>query len=557
MMEGIESSQGKRDPASGPQSATPLGELSKALKAGTDVIPGPSAHLNAPSSLLNASLPSFSTEGAPANTTLPVYVPRWHIRAPSTGLTLVTDLPPSSASTARTSQHNASTLAASGSEGLRQSATAPIMIDEKFLRTTRSTNSLAGSLSPSSAISSPALNALGDLTPLPSPLVMGDSPGPWQRAVPRPRGVSVSRDDTFVSTNRATLSPSPSLKKKGYQRLKTAAVEATDARIQAHHNNEAARERNRSISEYTPDSLHNPRPRNVTVGNVAPEGDTTMQQRLRREQYLASQRGMVSAPPPAGLPTPPASNASNLSVTDEEDHVTEEDTTDYIAVRQGPLMKKKLWRPVRQLGQGTFSKVYLATCEKTTAKDPLDEKSLDLRKLVAIKVVEHGPAGGADEERVELSLKREVEMLRSVSHPSLVHLRAFDHNEAQALLVLTYCPGGDLFDVASDHRDILSIGIVQRIFAEMVSAVRYLHEKLIVHRDIKLESTALHSMTLALKWSVHSLQHCTNTWQTSFSTSPLLPSLFSSTPSLTRIPLRHLRILVFPAVCQPHQSPLF
>ncbi|KAJ4310660.1 hypothetical protein N0V94_008333 [Neodidymelliopsis sp. IMI 364377] len=509
-MEGIESSQGKRDPASGPQPATPLGGLSKALKTGTDTnakaIPGPSAHLNAPSSLLNAGLPSFSTEGAPANTTLPVYVPRWHIRAPSTGLTLVTDLPPSSASTARTSQHSASTLAAPGSEGLRQSATAPIMIDDKFLRTTRSTNSLAGSLSPSSAMSSPALNALGDLTPLPSPLVMGDSPGPWQRAAPRPRAVSVSRDDTFVSTNRATLSPSPSLKKKGYQRLKTAAVDATDARIQAHHN-EAARERNRSISEYTPDALHNPRPRNVTLGHVAPDGDTTMQQRLRREQYLASQRGIVSAPPPAGLPTPPASNASNLSVTDEEDHVTEQDTTDYIAVRHGPQMKKKLWRPVRQLGQGTFSKVYLATCEKTTAKDPLDEKSLDLRKLVAIKVVEHGPAGGADEERVELSLKREVEMLRSVSHPSLVHLRAFDHTEAQALLVLTYCPGGDLFDVASDHRDILSIGIVQRIFAEMVSAVRYLHEKLIVHRDIKLENVLLNIPVASVPLLKHPQSH--------------------------------------------------
>lgn len=152
-------------------------------------------------------------------------------------------------------------------------------------------------------------------------------------------------------------------------------------------------------------------------------------------------------------------------------------------------MTKKLWRPVRQLGQGTFSKVWLATCEKRSARDPLDEAVLDPRKLVAIKVVEHGPAGGADEERVELSLKREVEMLRSVSHPSLVHLRAFDHDEAQALLVLTYCPGGDLFDVASKNRDLLTIELVQRIFAELVSATRYLHERMIVHRDIKLEST--------------------------------------------------------------------
>ncbi|KAF2995594.1 hypothetical protein E8E13_004946 [Curvularia kusanoi] len=468
-MEGPESFQGTQGPASSPQSAAPLGELSKALKSGTEALPAASAHLNTASSASNANLTPYSAQDAPTNVSQPLYIPRWHVRAPSSGLTLVTDLPPSATSTARNTPSNTTSMADTGSEGLHQSATAPILIDEKYLRTARSNNSLAGSLSPSSAISSPALNALGDLTPLPSPLVMGDSPGPWQRAIPRPRGTSTSsRDDIYLNSGRAALSPSPSLKKKGYQRLKTTGVEAAEARIQAH--NETARERNRSISEYTPDSLYNPRPRNVTIGNVAAEGDATVQSRLRREQYLASQRGIVPAQVPAGLPTPPASNASNRSVTDEEDIITEDDDTKYIAVRQGTQMKKKLWRPVRQLGQGTFSKVYLATCEKTAAKDPLDEKSLDLRKLVAIKIVEHGPAGGADEERVELSLKREVEMLRSVSHPSLVRLRAFDHNEAQALLVLTYCPGGDLFDVASDHREVLSKNVVQRVFAEMVSA---------------------------------------------------------------------------------------
>lgn len=320
---------------------------------------------------------------------------------------------------------------------------------------------------------------------------MSDSPGPWHRALPHPRsrGASTSsRDDSFYSPGRGTLSPSPSLKKKGYQRLKEAALEAAAAN---QHRSEAARERNRSISEFTPESLHNARPRHVTIGNAAIESDANVQQHLHREAYLATHRGLVPARVPVGLPTPPASNASNRSVTDtEEDEVAEDDQTQYIVVRQGPEKTKKLWRPVRQLGQGTFSKVYLATCEKTKAKDPLNEALLDPRKLVAIKVVEHGPAGGADEERVELSLKREVEMLRSVSHPSLVRMQAFDHDDAQALIVLTYCPGGDLFDVASDHRDTLTVGIVQRIFAEMVSAVRYLHSHLIVHRDIKLESTA-------------------------------------------------------------------
>jgi protein-serine/threonine kinase len=438
----------------------------------SDTTPQPAAHSNAASLASNAVLPSFDSGSANFH---------YHIRTPSTGLSLQTAF-------AGHTPIKTSTVEGISSESLRQSATAPIAIqDQSYLRTAWSANSI-GSASPSSSLlSSPALNALGDITPLPSPLVMSDSPGPWQRAIPRPRGASSSsRDDSLFSPTQGTLSPSPSLKKKGYQKLKEAA-----AASHAQQQHEAARERNRSISDYTPDALHNVRPRHVTIGNVAIDGDTSMLHHLHREEYLAAQRGLIPAKLPAGLPTPPASNASNRSVTDtEEEEVPDDDQSHFIAVRQGANKTKVLWRPIRQLGQGTFSKVYLATCEKIKAKDPLDETTLDPQKLVAIKIVEHGPAGGADEERVELSLRREVEMLRSVSHPSLVHLQAFDHDDAQARIVLTYCPGGDLFDVASDHRDKLTVSVVQRIFAEMVSAVRYLHSQLIVHRDIKLESNA-------------------------------------------------------------------
>ncbi|ORY00547.1 kinase-like domain-containing protein [Clohesyomyces aquaticus] len=470
------------------------------------------APANATSRLLNSTPPSLaeSDETPVASSTLPVVPTKIHIRTPSAaGLQLQTDLP-MYATTAAASQPEGNPTIVQSTAG---SATAPIPIQEGHLRSAFSAASMTGSLSPGSALSSPALNALADITPLPSPLIIGDSPGPWARATtttrPRSRGSSgAMREEFSFMLSNGTLSPSPSLKKKGYQRLQSAAGEAAASGMQTHAKYETGRDRNRSVSEFTPDSMHNVRPRHVTISNVAPEQidpEALPAPQLHREAYLAAQRGLIPAAVPAGLPTPPG---SNRSVTEsEEEEVAEEDKVNYIAVRHGSQKTKKLWRPVRQLGQGTFSKVYLATSEKVAAKDPLDETHLDPRKLVAIKVVEHGPAGGADEERVELSLKREVEMLRSVSHPSLVHLRAFDCDEAQALLVLTYCPGGDLFDVASGHRDLLGVDIVQRIFAELVSAVRYLHTKLIVHRDIKLENVLLNIPTATVPLLKHPQSH--------------------------------------------------
>ena len=222
---------------------------------------------------------------------------------------------------------------------------------------------------------------------------------------------------------------------------------------------------------------------------------------LHRERYLAVQRGI--SVPIAKPPSPPKSSRGTDS-SDQESPPTSPNVAPLIPLRYEATMirsnRLQSWRAIRQLGKGTFSTVVLATSLDADDGDVIShvdisiqtpsqaERNLDPKTLVAVKICEHGPAGGADEKKIEVSLRREIEILKSIEHPSLVHLKAINIMEPRALLVLNYCAGGDLFDLAVSKPDLLVPELIQRIFAELVAAVRYLHTQYIVHRDIKLES---------------------------------------------------------------------
>lgn len=274
--------------------------------------------------------------------------------------------------------------------------------------------------------------------------------------------------------------------------------------------------RNRSISDFAPEQLQNVRQRPVTFG----PGDTAnleaQAHRMQREAYLATKRGLsvpVDPKQQQQLPTPPASTWSvgeSDEADDEKPHLEDGSTVEYLEIHCGMHNKRRKFRQLRQLGQGTFSKVMLATRERIPAHPtPEIEEYLDPHKLVAVKIVEQGPAGGADEQRIETGLKREVEMLKSLSHPSLIHLKACEYQKSRALIVLTYCPGGDLFELASEKRDLLTPSMIQRIFSELVHAVRYLHSNWIVHRDIKLENVLVNLPDHALRALEDPLSHPT------------------------------------------------
>ncbi|KAK2026533.1 kinase-like protein [Colletotrichum zoysiae] len=377
-------------------------------------------------------------------------------------------------------------------------------------------NSLGPASATSSCMTSPILSAMSDVTPLPSPLLSGDSPGPWRRLGlrspsrhqmpdPTPDSVLVSATGESIAAALANAS-----KRKVYAGL--VADGADGAGANGPVTGKAEHARNRSISEYTPDSNYVPK-RHVTVSGSHTKpangtADSDSEPHMRRELNLAESRGLT--PAIAQPPTPPPSESSRdpTDTAAAATKPTKSEGPEYFEAYDRRDRKKRRWRAVKTLGQGTFSRVMLATSQLDDNGDddddnnnndddsaragglaPMSQVSQPFRKtLVAVKVCEHGPRGGASEERIEMSLKRELEIMQSISHPSLVHLKAWNIEPSRAILVLSHCPGGDLFDVATSHRQLLRPALLRRMFAELVGAVRYLHERRIVHRDIKLEN---------------------------------------------------------------------
>lgn len=361
----------------------------------------------------------------------------------------------------------------------------------------------------SSTYPSPVIAAMGDVTPLPSPLLSGDSPGPWSRLHSRPTSreappilPTIHSESALVTSNGESISSALAnqTKRKAYSGLdKETTEEGGSKSTEKDAGTNKIHTRNRSISEFKLDPMTIPK-RMITVSGS--HINAPLEPQMRREPNLSEARGLTPIEKP---PSPPPSESSitandspSTPATVPKDKASRFEYYDARGRKDGKLRR---WRAVKVLGQGTFSRVMLATSNLNASDEdelatkpntglltPEPQSHLDRRSLVAVKVCEHGPKGGASEDRVEMSLKRELEIMQTIHHPSLVDLKAWSIEPTRAILVLGYCAGGDLFDVATAHRELLVPSLLRRIFSELVGATRYLHERRIVHRDIKLEN---------------------------------------------------------------------
>lgn len=134
----------------------------------------------------------------------------------------------------------------------------------------------------------------------------------------------------------------------------------------------------------------------------------------------------------------------------------------YDGVHNGPV-----------LGSGVSGTVRLVTHKATGVK-------------YAVKILDLGLIKSAEG---LAQLRQEIYIMCQLDHPNIVRLEEVYESMSEIYLVLELCHGGDLFDRLDEQSDYhYTEARCASLVKQMLSSVRYLHSRNIVHRDLKLEN---------------------------------------------------------------------
>ena len=134
----------------------------------------------------------------------------------------------------------------------------------------------------------------------------------------------------------------------------------------------------------------------------------------------------------------------------------------------------------KQLGKGAFGEVYLTT------KKGIENKKFATKKIDR-EVIEQGEA--------MKYLKNEIIILQYLNHPNIVKFEEVKKTKKHFYIVMEFCNGGELSKALEKYKEKygkpFSEEIVQHFMRQIISAFKYMHERKIIHRDVKLENILL------------------------------------------------------------------
>ena len=131
---------------------------------------------------------------------------------------------------------------------------------------------------------------------------------------------------------------------------------------------------------------------------------------------------------------------------------------------------------IKLLGKGSFGEVFLSS-------------KRGKNELFATKKISRAQA---DQPSFKKYFENEIRILNSLRHPNIVNLEELKATRDSYYIVMEYINGGCLTDCLKKYQQRYGRAfpeeIVQFLMRQIVSAIKYIHDKKIIHRDLKLDN---------------------------------------------------------------------
>ena len=191
----------------------------------------------------------------------------------------------------------------------------------------------------------------------------------------------------------------------------------------------------------------------------------------------------------------------NFKKIDEDKELYKTDQLDI----QGKIDSRKIDLPMkiddyvllRLLDQGSFCNIYLTSKEGKDIIPNIEEietkfSTLELKdKIYATKLIDKKNSN----ENLKKYLDNGISILKEINHPNISKLIDVKENPNYIFIILEYCNGGTLENYLNEYikknNKGLSEEIVQYLMRQIIDVYKYLHNKGIMHRDVKLENILL------------------------------------------------------------------
>ncbi|KAI9298331.1 Pkinase-domain-containing protein [Neoconidiobolus thromboides FSU 785] len=140
-----------------------------------------------------------------------------------------------------------------------------------------------------------------------------------------------------------------------------------------------------------------------------------------------------------------------------------------LAPQPTSYIKKKEYKMIKTIGQGTFGMVRLAL-------------KLNTKEEVAIKVILKNSMGGSAD-----FVRRELDAIQKYQHENIVPYLDWFESKDKYYMVFKLCKGGELFDRLIERGKFTETNC-KLLICQVLKAVEYLHQNNLIHRDIKPEN---------------------------------------------------------------------